>query len=113
MAENKVIEDLIAKTQKKIAEANLDLSGFNDKLAFQVNITGRETGVFYVEVKDHQINVAPYEYNDRDALFITNKTNFEKLLSGTLPIPLAIATGKLKIEGDLEKAKLFGVILKQ
>ena len=45
-----------------------------DFLAVQVNITGKDEGVFYVEVKDHRISVEPYEYNDRNCAITISMT---------------------------------------
>lgn len=83
-----------------------------DFLAVQVNITGKDSGVFYVEVKDHRINVEPYEYNDRNCAVTMNMTNFNKLLDGKLDPVLAFTTGKLKVDGDVGKALEFSKLLK-
>ena len=84
-----------------------------DFLAVQINITGKEGGVFYVEVKDHRINVEPYEYNDRNCAITMNMTNFNKLIDGKLDPVLAFTTGKLKVEGDAGKALEFANLLKK
>ncbi len=39
--------------------SKVDATG-RDFLAVQINITGKDSGVFYVEVKDGRINVEPY-----------------------------------------------------
>ncbi|MCR5093916.1 MAG: SCP2 sterol-binding domain-containing protein [Lachnospiraceae bacterium] len=83
-----------------------------DFLAVQVNITGKDSGVFYVKVKDHRINVEPYEYNDRNCAVTMNMTNFNKLLDGKLDPVLAFTTGKLKVDGDVGKALEFSKLLK-
>ncbi len=46
---------------------NADVSDITEHLAYQFNITGEASGIFYVEVKDGKLNVEPYEYFDRDA----------------------------------------------
>ncbi len=83
-----------------------------DFLAVQINITGKDPGVFYVEVKDHRINVEPYEYIDRNCAITINMTNFNKLIDGKLDPVLAFTTGKLKVEGDAGKALEFANLLK-
>ena len=48
-----------------------DVSDIHEHLAFQFNIEDEEAGgAFYVEVKDGVLYVEPYEYYDRDAMFI-------------------------------------------
>ncbi|MBO4608343.1 MAG: SCP2 sterol-binding domain-containing protein [Lachnospiraceae bacterium] len=84
-----------------------------DFLAVQINITGKDPGVFYVEVKDHRINVEPYEYIDRNCAITINMTNFNKLIDGKLDPVLAFTTGKLKVEGDAGKALEFANLLKK
>nr|MCR4851121.1 SCP2 sterol-binding domain-containing protein [Lachnospiraceae bacterium] len=69
-----------------------------DFLAVQVNITGKDGGVFYVEVKDHRINVEPYEYNDRNCAVTMSMTDFNKLLDGKLDPVIAFTTKKLKVD---------------
>ena len=102
-------DELLTKV-RKIAE-KVDVSD-KDFLAVQVNITGKEEGVFYVEVKDHKISVEPYEYNDRNCAVTMNMTNFNKLIDGKLDPILAFTTGKLKVDGDAGKALEFSKLLK-
>ncbi|MBR5420305.1 MAG: SCP2 sterol-binding domain-containing protein [Lachnospiraceae bacterium] len=102
-------DELLAKV-RAIAEKT-DVSA-TDFLAVQINITGKESGVFYVEVKDHRISVEPYEYYDRNCAITMSMTDFNKLLDGKLdPIP-AFTVGKLKVDGDLGKALEFSKLLK-
>lgn len=102
--------DLITKV-RKLAEG-VDVSG-TDFLAVQVNITGKESGVFYVEVKDHKINIEPYDYHDRNCALTISMTDFNKLIDGKLDPVLAFTTGKLKVEGDMGKALEFSRIIKK
>ena len=46
----------------------------------------------------------PYEYYDRDAIFICSADTLLKLAAGKLDPVFAFTTGKLKVEGSLEKA---------
>ena len=89
----------------------VDASG-KDFLAVQVNITGKDSGVFYVEVKDGKISVEPYEYNDRQCAITISMADFNKLLDGKLDPVLAFTTGKLKVDGDVGKAVEFSKALK-
>ena len=102
-------EELVTKV-RGIAE-KVDASD-KDFLAVQVNITGKSSGVFYVEVKDHKISVEPYEYNDRNCAITISLTDFNKLLDGKLDPVLAFGTGKLKVDGDVGKALEFSKLLK-
>lgn len=90
----------------------IDVSN-TDFLAVQVNLTDVEPNVFYVEIKDHQVNIAPYDYHDRSCAITITSTNFNKLIEGKLDPVVAFTTGKLKVEGDKGKALEFAGLLKK
>lgn len=102
-------EELVTKV-RGIAEKT-DVSNV-DFLAVQVNITGNDGGVFYVEVKDHKVSVEPYEYNDRNCAITMSMTDFNKLIDGKLDPVLAFTLGKLKVDGDIGKAVEFAKLVK-
>ena len=102
-------DELVTKV-RSIAETK-DVSN-TDFLAVQVNITGKSSGVFYVEVKDHRISVEPYEYNDRNCAVTMSMTDFNKLIDGKLDPVVAYTLKKLKVDGDVGKALEFSKLLK-
>ena len=102
--------ELVEKVRKLSAKADVSNQDF---IAVQINITGKESGVFYVEVKDHKINVEPYEYNDRNCAITMSLTDFNKLIDGKLDSVVAFTVGKLKVDGDVGKALEFSKLLKQ
>lgn len=103
-------EELVNKVRGKVCGANLAGVPF---IAIQVNITGKNGGVFYIEIKDGKGSVEPYEYNDRSCAFTIDMANFNKLIDGKLDPVVAYTTGKLKVDGDLGKALEFSKLLKQ
>lgn len=102
-------DELVEKV-RKIALSK-DVSD-KDFLAVQVNITGKESGVFYVEIKDHKVSVEPYDYHDRSCAVTMSLADFNKLLDGKLDPILAFTIGKLKVDGDVGKALEFSKLLK-
>ena len=89
-----------------------DVSDIHDHLAFQFNIEDEEAGgAFYVEVKDGQLFVEPYEYYDRDAIFICAPEVLFDIADGRLDPIAAFTEQKLRVEGDLEKALRFKEII--
>ena len=102
-------DELLTKV-KKLAKG-IDASQ-TDFLAVQVNISGENGGVFYVEVKDHKVNVEPYEYNDRNCAITMNMEDFNKLIDGKLDPVKAFTFGKLKVDGDIGKALEFSKLIK-
>ncbi|MBO4510424.1 MAG: SCP2 sterol-binding domain-containing protein [Lachnospiraceae bacterium] len=103
-------EETLAKVKKIAGEA--DVAG-KDFLAVQVNITEPDGGVFYVEVKDGNVTVEPFEYNDKQCTVTMNNENFNKLLDGDLNPILAFTLGKLKVDGDMGKALAFSNLIKK
>ncbi|MCR4696032.1 MAG: SCP2 sterol-binding domain-containing protein [Lachnospiraceae bacterium] len=101
--------ELVEKVREGVK--NVDVSNV-DFLAVQINITGKESGVFYVEVKDHKIIVEPYEYNDRNCALTISLNDFVKLAEGKLDPVFAFTTGKLKVDGDVGKALEFSKLIK-
>ena len=103
-------DELLAEVRKK-AE-NIDASGV-DFLAVQVNITGDNGGVFYVEIKNGKVSIEPYPYNDKSCEITISGDNFLKLINGKLDAVAAFTLGKLKVGGDLGKALEFSKLLKK
>lgn len=95
-------EEVFEKFKNMFQEA--DVSNIKEHLAYQFNITGEGAGVFYAEVKDGRLSIEPYEYNDRDAVFVCSADNLFKIISGELDPVKAFTFGKLKVEGSIEKA---------
>lgn len=95
-------EEIVQKV-KEIFQ-NVDVSNISEHLAYQFNITGEGEGIFYAEVKDGKLDIEPYEYHDRDALFICSAEVLFKIISGKLDPVIAFTTGRLKVEGNIDKA---------
>ena len=91
-------------SQVKTLLAQADLSAVHEHLAFQFNITGEGAGAFYLEVKDGAVSVQPYEYRDRDALFTCSAATLFKIAQGKTDPVAAVMLGKLRVEGNIEKA---------
>lgn len=95
-------EEMFEKVKEKFMEA--DVSGVKEHLAYQFNITGEGEGAFYAEVKDGKLYIEPYEYYDRDAIFICTADVLFKIISGKLDPIAAFTMRKLKVEGSIDKA---------
>jgi putative sterol carrier protein len=92
-------EQVVAKVKAKFADA--DASKIDGVVALQINLEGKNVnGIFYIEVKDHNVNVEPYEYYDRHAIVTVNPTNLLKLVDGKLDPVEAYNKGKVLIDGD-------------
>lgn len=95
-------EEIFAKVKESVQKA--DVSGISEHLAYQFNIEGEGEGAFYVEVKDGEVFAEPYEYYDRDVIFTCKAKTLLKIMEGTTDPIAAFTLGKLKVEGDFDKA---------
>ena len=102
-------EKIFETTKKTIMKS--DVSNIEGHLAVQVDIVGEGEGAFYIELKDKQLFVEPYEYYDHDCKFIISGDDFIKMVNGKLDPVLAYTTGKLKVEGSVDKALEFKKIV--
>ncbi len=91
-------EEIVDEVKELFSGA--DVSMIDEHLAYQFNITGEGEGAFYAEVKDGQLDIQPYEYFDRDSLFICSADVLFKIISGKMDPVLAFTLGKLKVEGS-------------
>lgn len=83
----------------------VDVSDIHEHLAFQFNIEDEQAGgIFYVEVKDGVLHVEPYEYYDRDAIFICSPDVLFKIADGEMDPVAAFLEKKLRVEGNIDKA---------
>ena len=105
------VDQLIGKIYNKLSKA--DIAGTQGKVAVQFNLTGKVTGVFYIEILNGVLSVMPYEYIDRDACVSGTLTNLEKILSGKMVPQDALAEGKIKVEGNVDKVMVLAELLKQ
>ena len=91
--------DMFSKVKGMLMDA--DVSDIHEHLAYQFNITGEAEGIFYAEVKDGQLYV---EYFDRDAMFTCSAETLFKIAEGRTDPILAVTLGRLKVEGNIDKA---------
>ncbi len=83
-----------------------DVSEFDDKVTFEFQVNGEGEGVFSVEIVDGDIIIEPTENVERDALLIASGNTIWEICQGNLDPMLAFAVGRMKIVGNIQKAKL-------
>ena len=94
--------EVFAAIKEKFMAA--DTSDIKEHLAYQFNITGEGSGIFYAEVKDGVLSAEPYEYYDRDAMFTCSAETLLKIADGNMDPIMAFTLQKLKVEGNFDKA---------
>ena len=90
-----------------------DVSDIQEHLVYQFNITGEAEGIFYAEVKDGKLSVEPYEYHNNHVTFTSSAKTLCKIAEGKMDPILAVTLGKLKFEGDVDKALKLKEFLKR
>ncbi len=106
-------EEIVAKTRDIIFSYDLtSIKDSSEHIAVQINIKGEGEGAFYIEIKDGEVYIEPYEYYDRDCKFIVSANDFFKICDGSLDAVKAFTVGKLKVEGNIDKALKFSGIVK-
>lgn len=103
-------EQIVAKAKEIMAAKSAE--SVKDHLAAEIHITGEGEGAFYVEVKDGNISVEPYEYYDRDFILTATSDDLLAVVEGKLDAVLAYTTGKIKIDGSVDKALEFQKVCK-
>ncbi len=77
----------------------------NGHLAIQINLNNPDSsGIFYIEINDSNVYVEPFDYYDRDAMFIVSCEDFIDIMTGVKDFEAAIADGSLVIEGNFDRA---------
>ena len=101
--------ELVKKVQTALAKA--DASKIEEHIAVQVNVTGEAEGAFYMEVSGGVLYVAPYDYNDRDALLTVSGEDILAIAEGKLTMEKAYEEGKVQVElsGDQSLGKLLAL----
>ncbi len=89
-----------------------DVSNIHEHISYQFNVVGESAGAFYVEIKDGQLFIEPYEYYDRDVLFTATADVFNDIMDGKLDPIFAFTVQKLKVEGNFDKALKINDLIK-
>lgn len=95
-------EIVFSKIKKEMN--TIDPSVIDGKLAIQITLTGLGGGTFYIEVLNGKLSVEPYDYHDRDAALTISIVDFKKLVDKKLDPIEAFNSGKLIVDGSVEKS---------
>ena len=95
-------QEIFETVKKALSKAKAKAVSGN--VAFEFDIVGEGEGKFYIEVKDGNVNIEPYNYYDNDARLEADADTFIKIATGALKPETAYADGQLKIDGDVGKA---------
>ena len=84
-----------------------NIDGLQDDTYFQFDVIGRDSGHFYIHLKDGTFEVISGEYKQRNVQFIVTISSLERVINGVMDPIYAYATGKLNIAGDVSSGRNF------
>uniref|UniRef100_T1JL64 Hydroxysteroid dehydrogenase-like protein 2 n=1 Tax=Strigamia maritima TaxID=126957 RepID=T1JL64_STRMM len=87
----------------------------NVNSTYTFNLTGTESGKWYIDLKSGNGKTGKGEYPDgkADVIFTMDSNDFHKMFNGTLKTAPAFMTGKLKLTGDMGRAMKLEKLLGQ
>lgn len=88
----------------KINYEMVDASNIAEHFAIQYNITGEAEGALYVEIAEGDIDVQPYEYDDRDIIITTDYQTAVDISERKISLLRAYRLEKVNVWGDFDKA---------
>lgn len=101
-------QELVAKVKSVFEKA--DAHEIKEHVAVQINVEGEAEGIFYLEAADGSVKVEPYDYRDRDLLVVTSAATLTDIAEGRITGVEAAESGRLRAEGNFEKAGLLRAI---
>lgn len=90
-------EKIVELVSKKIN--NAAVKEIKEPIAAQVNVYGEGEGAFYIEAKNGDIFVEPYEYYDHNVKVIIEAEELIKLANGDKTLEESIKDNAAEIEG--------------
>lgn len=93
--------EVVKKVEKAFGSA--DVSNYKDHLALQFNVTGEGAGIFYIEINEGKLFIAPYDYKDNNAVITVSSSDIVDVFGGKITEAEALETGKFAVEGDVAK----------
>lgn len=106
------VDDIVAKIYKRIDKAAAKSIAAEGKAAVDIKLYGQFEAHMYIEVKNGNVSVAPYDYIERDIEAAISVENALAIADGKLSIKDAVENGALYVFGNvqfaLKLAKLFG-----
>lgn len=106
------VDDIVAKIYKRIDKTAAKSIAAEGKAAVDIKLYGPFEAHMYIEVKNGNVSVAPYDYIERDIEAAISVEDALAIADGKLSIKDAVENGALYVFGNvqfaLKLAKLFG-----
>lgn len=97
-------EELMEKVRDIYKDA--DASAIKEHVAIQFNVYGKTDGKFYLEIRDGELDIQPFEYYDRDVIIQTTVDTLFDIMEGRADIGQVYVAKTANFIGNLHKAAL-------
>lgn len=101
------VEDIVAKIGKRINKDAAKKIAENGKAAVDIKLYGPFEAHMYIEIKDGAVNVAPYDYIEKDIEAAISVENALAIADGKLSVKEAVENGSLYVFGNVQFALMF------
>lgn len=101
------VEDIVAKIGKRINKDAAKKIAENGKAAVDIKLYGPFEAHMYIEIKDGAVNVAPYDYIEKDIEAAISVENALAIADGKLSVKDAVENGSLYVFGNVQFALMF------
>ena len=99
-------KELAKKVWESLKGSTAKAKKFEDLVAVSFSLISEENEDIFVAVRDGQLMVEPYHYDDNNCTVEASADIIAKMFSGEIPFDKAISDGSVQIKsGDPEKLK--------
>ena len=106
------VDDVAAKIEKRIDKTVAAQLVPNGKAAVDVKLYGAFEAHMYIEIKDGAVNVAPYDYIEKDLEAAVPVDVALAIADGKTSVQTAIEDGSLYVFGNVQFALMFAKLFK-
>lgn len=106
------VDDVAAKIEKRIDKTVAAQLVPNGKVAVDIKLYGAFEAHVYIEIKDGIVNVAPYDYIERDLEAAVPVDVALAIADGKTTVKAAVEDGSLYVFGNVQFALMFAKLFK-
>lgn len=106
------VDDVVAKISKRIDKTAAKTVAAEGKAAVDIKLYGAFEAHMYIEIKDGTVNVAPYDYIEKDLEAAVPVDVALAIADGKTTVQEAVENGSLYVFGNVQFAIMFAKLFK-
>lgn len=106
------VDDVVAKISKRIDKTAAKTVAAEGKAAVDIKLYGAFEAHMYIEIKDGTVNVAPYDYIEKDLEAAVPVDVALAIADGKTTVQEAVENGSLYVFGNVQFAMMFAKLFK-